>query len=147
MSDPSHEFRSTGDAAHQAADTASDTAAGLRNEAREALEKGAETTRDRLADGIDHAAEAARNAARHLEHDETWAAGLIGQAADGLADFADTLRRNDLRTLLDRAENIARQQPVLFTGASMVLGFALVRAARAATTAPTATSMEAPHGR
>lgn len=148
MSDPSsHELHPDTDAARQPTNTASDAAAGLRADAREALKEGEAATRDRVADGLGHAAEAARSAARHLEHDETWAAGLIGRAADGLADVADTLRRNDLRTLLDRAENVARQQPVLFTGASMVLGFALIRAARSATAASTDTSMEARHGR
>ena len=147
MSDPSHEFPSGGDAAQRPTTTASAATAGLQDEARETLEESEAAARDRVAEGLGNAAEAARSAARSLEHDETWAAGLIGRAADGLADVADTLRRNDLRSLLDRAENVARQQPVLFTGASMVLGFALIRAARSATSASTDTSMEARHGR
>ena len=55
-------------------------------------------------------------------------AGLIEQGADKLADLAQTLRTNDLRTLLTRVEEFAHTQPVLFTGAAMALGFAMTRA-------------------
>ena len=148
MPDPSGpDFRPVDDESRQATSSASDAAAGLKDEARDALQRGEEATRGRVAEGLDHAAEAARSAARHLEHDETWAAGLISHAADGLADVAETLRRNDLRSLLDRAADVARQQPALFTGASMVLGFALLRAAKSGTAAVTNTSSEVSHAR
>jgi hypothetical protein len=67
-------------------------------------------------------------------------AGLIEQGADRLAGLAQDLRNKDLRTLIADAEHFARRQPVLFTGAAMLLGFALTRAAgiTATTTARTA---------
>ncbi|HET7879833.1 MAG TPA: hypothetical protein VFL55_03035 [Acetobacteraceae bacterium] len=82
----------------------------------------------RVADRAEHAADAARRAARAMGGDEAWMAGLVEQGADRLSDFAQTLRSNDLNTLLARAEDFARRQPVLFTGAAMAAGFMLSRA-------------------
>jgi hypothetical protein len=83
----------------------------------------------RAADSAQHAAEAARQAAENLRGQEAWMAGLIEQGADRLAGLAQSLRNKDPRTLLSDAEEFARRQPVLFTGAAMILGFALTRAA------------------
>jgi hypothetical protein len=62
-------------------------------------------------------------------------AGVAGQpvSALGLSTLAETLRQNDLKHLLSRAEDFARKQPVLFAGAAVALGFTLSRAARAGT--------------
>ena len=54
-------------------------------------------------------------------------AGLVEQGADRLSDFAQTLRNNDLRSLLSSVEEFARRQPVLFTMGAAALGFALTR--------------------
>jgi hypothetical protein len=81
----------------------------------------------RAADSAQHAADAARRAARDLRGEEAWMASLVEQGADRLTDLAQTLRQNDLRTLLTRVEEFARRQPVLFTGAAVTLGFMLSR--------------------
>jgi hypothetical protein len=99
----------------------------------------------RAADGAQHAADAARQAAEKLRGQEAWMAGLVEQGADRLADLAQTLRNGDPRTMLAQVEDFARRQPVLFTGAAMVLGFALTRAAGMTATAvarPAATTQE-----
>jgi len=88
----------------------------------------AEAQRPRAADSAQHAADAARRAAQNLRGEEAWMAGLVEQGADRLADLAQTLRNNDLRTLLARGEDFARRQPVLFTVGAIALGFALSRA-------------------
>ena len=88
--------------------------------------------RPQTADGVQHAADAARQAANTLRGEEEWMARLIDQGAASLTDLAETLRTNDLQTLLGKTEQFARRQPVLFTGAAMALGFALTRAATAA---------------
>lgn len=89
--------------------------------------------RPQAADGVQHAADAARRAAGSLRGEEAWLAQLVEQGANKLSDVAQTLRTNDLQSLIRRTEQFARQQPVLFTGAAMAIGFALTRAAAAAT--------------
>jgi hypothetical protein len=106
--------------------------------------------RSRAAESAQHAADAARQAADKLREQEAWMAGLIEQGADRLAGLAQTLRDKDPRTLLADVEEFARRQPMLFTGAAMVLGFALTRAAgmtaKAATTSATGPREGASHG-
>lgn len=88
--------------------------------------------RPQAAAGVEHAADAARQAAGSLRGDEAWLAQIVEQGADKLSGLAQTLRTNDLQTLLSKTEQFARQQPVLFAGAAMALGFALTRAAASA---------------
>lgn len=94
--------------------------------------------RPQAADGMQHAADAARQAASGLTGEDAWMAQLIEQGATKLSGLADTLRTNDLQSLLGKAEQFARRQPVLFAGAAMALGFALTRAAAVATRGPAA---------
>lgn len=89
--------------------------------------------RPNAAEGVEHAADAARQAAGSLRDQEAWLAQLVDQGADQLATLAQTLRTNDPQALLSKTEQFARRQPVLFTGAAIALGFALARAAGAAT--------------
>jgi hypothetical protein len=88
--------------------------------------------RPQAAEGIERAAGTAHRAAGKLRGEDEWMAQVIEQGAVKLSDFADTLRQNDLQTLLGKTEQFARRQPVLFTGAAMALGFALTRAAASA---------------
>src|SRR3954469_10454475 len=101
------------------------------NEAREGIKSKAEAQRERMADAARETAGAAHHAAKDLRGSEAWIANLVEKGADGLADLAETLRRNNLNDLLSRAEDFARQQPVLFTGLAVALGFTATRAARA----------------
>jgi hypothetical protein len=87
----------------------------------------------RTAETARRAADAARDAAQNLRANEAWMASLVEKGADGLSTLAETLRQNDLKHLLSRAEDFARKQPVLFAGAAVALGFTLSRAARAGT--------------
>lgn len=89
--------------------------------------------RPQAAQGVRHAADAARQAAGSMRGEEEWMAQLIEQGAGKLTELAETLRTNDMQALLGKTEQFARRQPVLFAGAAMALGFALTRAAAAAT--------------
>ena len=100
----------------------------------------------RAADSAQHAADAARQAAESLRGQEAWMAGLVEQGADRLAGFAQTLREKDLRSLLADMEDFARRQPMLFTGAAMVLGFALTRAAGMTAKSTAGTAARMPEG-
>ena len=113
--------------AQQIGDKARDTADGLMDQAQQQAEAG----KDQAADQMDRASEAIRDAAQHLEGQQAWMAGLVERGADELARLADTLRQNDLRSLLQGAENLARRQPMLFAGGAFALGFAAMRATRA----------------
>jgi len=57
-------------------------------------------------------------------------ADLLSRGADELAQVADALRTNDLRTLLNRAETLSRRQPMLVAGAAFAAGFAAMRVTR-----------------
>jgi ElaB/YqjD/DUF883 family membrane-anchored ribosome-binding protein len=103
------------------------------NETREAVESELDVQRLRTAETARRAADAARDAAQNLRANEAWMASLVEKGADGLSTLAETLRQNDLKHLLSRAEDFARKQPVLFAGAAVALGFTLSRAARAGT--------------
>lgn len=87
----------------------------------------AEAQKSRVADSAERAAHSVRQAAQNLRGEETWMAELIEQGADKLTDLAQTLRESDLNTLLHRTQQFARNQPVMFTGAAVALGFALTR--------------------
>lgn len=92
--------------------------------------------RPEAADGVQHAADVARRAADSIHGEDEWMAQLVEQGAAKLTDLADTLRTNDLQSLLAKTQEFARRQPVLFAGAAMALGFTLTRAATAAMRAP-----------
>ena len=87
----------------------------------------AQAQKSRVADRAEHAADTARKAAQNLRGEETLMAELIEQGAGKLTDLAQTLRESDLNTLLERTQQFARNQPVIFTGAAVALGFALTR--------------------
>lgn len=88
--------------------------------------------RPKAAEGVQHAADAARRAAKGVGEEEAWVGQLLEQGAGKLSELADTLRTNNLQNLLGKVEQFARRKPVLFAGAAMALGFALTRAAAAA---------------
>ena len=113
------------------------TAAG---QIREGIGSQAEVQKDQVADRASRIADAVRDAARGMPQQDAWVAGLIERGAGELASLAETVRRNDLRSLLNHAEEFARKQPALFAGAAAVLGFALTRAARAGVAAAAAQS-------
>ena len=100
------------------------------------------------AEGVENAADAAREAAGRLRDEEAWLARLVDQGADKLSTLAQTLRTNDPQALLAKTEEFARRQPVLFTGAAIALGFVLARAATAAArTGASQLPREVPHVR
>ncbi len=100
----------------------------------------AETGKNRAAEGVDHATDAARGAAERLQQQEPWLADLVSRGADELAHLSETLRTNDLRSMLSRTEELSRRQPMLVAGAAFAAGFAAMRAVRSGA-APAAAGM------
>ena len=55
----------------------------------------------------------------------------LGQLANGLADASDAIRDKDLGEILQSVSKVARDNPVLFLGGAVLLGFAASRYAKA----------------
>jgi hypothetical protein len=106
------------------------------DEVRDGVVRQMEAQKDNAADRVESAADAVRNAARGMHNQEAWMGDLVERGADELSRLADKLRTSDLRSLLRQAEEFARRQPVLLTGAGFALGFALTRATMAGIAAP-----------
>jgi len=58
-------------------------------------------------------------------------AGVVESAADVLNDFSETLRQSDFRSLYERVERFAGEQPVLFAAGAFAVGMVLARTTRA----------------
>jgi hypothetical protein len=73
-------------------------------------------------------AHALRSTAGELERSSSAAlAPFLERAASGIDSASRTLHDEDVRTLVGRVENFARQQPGAFLGGSVALGFGLAR--------------------
>ena len=90
----------------------------------------AETGKSSLADQLEDVAKAVHRAGAELEGHQDWMAHLVERGAAELSVLASTLRTNDTRELMNGIDGIARRQPALFAGASLVAGFALARVGR-----------------
>ncbi len=125
-------------AANDARDVAQDAqtrGASLTSEVKERVASVAQTEKDGFAERLQDFAQAVHRSGEQLEGHQDWAARLVERGADELALLADTLRKNDLRTVLDNLQGLAKRQPALFTGATLAAGFALARVGRVAVAA------------
>ena len=91
-----------------------------------------EARKDELADQLEGAAHAIHRAGAQLEGEQDWLARLVERGAAELGTLAQSLRTNDLRSLMGNLDELARRQPALFAGASLAAGFALARVGRVA---------------
>ncbi len=103
----------------------------------------AQAQKEGLAGRLDDMAQAVHRSGEQLEGHQDWIAGLVERGADELSTLANTLRTNDLRSLMSNLEDLARRQPALFVGASLAAGFALARVGRVV--ASGASSADLPH--
>lgn len=104
----------------------------LAGEARDRAASAAQSQKEGLADRLEDVAQAVHRSGEQLEGHQDWVASLVEKGADELAALANTLRQNDLRSLMSNVESLARRQPALFAGASLAAGFALARVGRVA---------------
>jgi hypothetical protein len=114
--------------------SAKDNAAQLCNSAREfastAKDKVGEAVRERKSIGADYIgsiAQATQQAAMAFDNDLPHAARYIRQASEQIQGVADNVRERDVRELVGDVQEFARQQPTLFFGGAVVLGFAALR--------------------
>jgi hypothetical protein len=113
---------------------AKDNAAQLGNTAKEfantAADKVGEAVTQRKSLGADYIgsiAQATRQAAMAFDNDLPQAAHYIRQASEQIQGVADNVREKDVRELVGDVQEFARQQPTLFFGGAVVLGFAALR--------------------
>ena len=128
------------DAAAQAKDVAyeaKDRVVSLAGEAKDAALSTVEAQKSRLADQVESLAESVQRSGEALEGEQDWVAKLVERGARELGGLADTLRTNDLQSLVGSLDGLARRQPALFLGASVVAGFALARVGKIAVSGTT----------
>lgn len=121
----------SGNSDHDPMEAASEAAGKLRHQVGETVSSVVHDRKERAAKSVQRTADTARDAARQIQDDTPWMAGLIDGAANALNDLSHSIRQGDFRTLLDRAERFGREQPLLFAGAAFAAGMLLVRATRA----------------
>ena len=127
--------QSGADAIGQAKDVAKDAkdrASSLAGDVKDSVASAAETQKDSLAGQIDSFAHAVHRSGEQLEGEQDWIAKLVKRGGDELGTLADTLRTNDLQSLVGSLDGLARRQPALFLGASVIAGFALARVGKVA---------------
>jgi hypothetical protein len=83
--------------------------------------------KDGLADRIDDLAKTVHTSGDQFAGKQDWVASAIERGATELSSVANSLRQNDLGSLLTQVTSLARKQPALFVGASLVAGFAVAR--------------------
>lgn len=125
-----------GDGRDDPMDAASEAAAKLRDQVGETVSSVVRDQKERAAEGVQRTADTAHDAARRMQDDSPWMAGVIDGAADALNGLSHSIRQSDFRALLDRAERFAREQPLLFVGAAFAAGMLLARATRASLRSP-----------
>lgn len=111
-------------------DAAAQEAQSLKERATEEARTRAEGAKQTVADEVSAVGDALRTAAGELR-DGSPQAQMFGRMAEGLAEFADSVRGRSVPTLVDDLGAFARRNPGAFLGGAALLGFAAVRAARA----------------
>ncbi|HYH45123.1 MAG TPA: hypothetical protein VEG34_05510 [Thermoanaerobaculia bacterium] len=108
-----------------------DEAASLAGAAKDELKSQAEAGKDQIADKLASVAERLHGTADDLRGDQAWIANMLDEGVRQLGGLADGLKSRDLGSLMGAVETFARRQPALFAGASVALGFAAARLAKA----------------
>ncbi len=104
----------------------------------------AESQKQNVAGYLDDVAKAVHRSGEQLEGHQDWVAHMVERGAAELSVLANTLRTNDLQSLMGDLGSLARRQPALFVGASMAAGFALARVGRLAATGAVAPAAQPP---
>ena len=119
---------------------AQDRASSLLGAATDKASSVAEAQKQNVAGYLDDVAKAVHRSGEQLEGHQDWVAHMVERGAAELSMLAETLRTNDLQSLLGNLGSLARRQPALFVGASMAAGFTLARVGRLAASGASAPS-------
>jgi hypothetical protein len=119
--------RTAKDQASQLGDTAKELATNAAGKVQDKMQQAVTQQKSAGADYIGAIAQAAGRAAGEFEDALPPAARYIRQASEQIQGVADVVRQRDVRELVGEVENFARQQPALFFGGAVILGFAVLR--------------------
>ena len=120
-----------------------EAAQNLASTAKEKVDDAVAQRKSLGADYIGSIAQATSRAANEFDADVPQAAQYIRQASEQIQGVADTIRNRDVRELVGEVQNFARQQPTLFFGGAVVLGFAALRFLKSTPQSPTGTQSSA----
>jgi hypothetical protein len=112
----------------------------MAGQAREKVEAAAMHQKSLGADYVGAIAGAMNRAAGEFDSELPQAAHYIRQASEQVTGFADTIRQRDMRELAGEVQTFARNQPTLFFGGAVILGFAALRFFKSASVAPDQTN-------
>jgi hypothetical protein len=102
------------------------------HDARSQASERAETAKTQVGSTIHTFADAIRKAGDDLgEHDQTFAARLVREAADGLEGFSRALSDKRPEEMLDTVRDFGRRNPAAFVAGSVLVGLAVGRFFRA----------------
>ena len=102
-------------------------AAQLAQDVGHELNKTGEDQKMRGADAIRHVARAIDSAASELESQSPTVARTVHETARQVEGLSDNLSGRSVNELIQSAAQLARAQPALFIGGSVIAGFALAR--------------------
>ena len=125
----SHASLSTGlkQTAQTAADALAQQATQFAQDVGYELNKTGEDQKMRGADAIRHVARAIDSAATELDSQSPMIARAVRETARQVEGLSDNLSGRSVNQLIHSAAELARAQPALFIGGSVVAGFALAR--------------------
>lgn len=116
-------------------------AMGSTEQAREAATAQAERQIEKGASHIDTFASAIRSAADDLgEHDQSAAAQVVREAANGLQGLSNSLRERSVGEMVGSLAQFGRQNPTAFLGGALLAGVALGRFAMASSDQPSSSN-------
>ncbi|MGZ9809306.1 hypothetical protein ACXN5S_02480 [Pseudoroseicyclus sp. H15] len=111
-------------------DDAVHAAEGVRDRVTEEAQARADGAKDYVADEVSSVGKALRDASSELRGGSPQEQ-LFSVMADGLADFADSVRGKSVGDLVTDVGDFGRRNPVAFLGGAALLGFAGARLAKA----------------
>lgn len=113
--------------AQSATDALRQQASELAQDVGHELNKTGEDQKMRGADAIRHVARAIDSAASELESQSPTVARTVHETARQVEGLSDNLSGRSVNDLIQSATELARAQPALFIGGSVIAGFALAR--------------------
>lgn len=120
---------STREGFEQAKQAAKDQGGAMWNDAKETARSALDDQQRAAASGLGDFAKVLRNAASQLQGEQ--ASSSVGRlatsAADGVERLSEMLRTRDLEGMARDAERFARNQPMVFFGAAVAVGFLATR--------------------
>lgn len=126
-----HQGHSAQDALHRAGEDVAHSARQAADSARAAASEQVEQQKAAASESLNAFAQAIHRASDELgQHDQTAAARLVHEAANGLENLSRSLSQQNLSEMVDSMREFGRRNPAAFAGGAALAGLALGRLAR-----------------